>query len=897
MAVLTPQAQAYLVPNDTNYKILKEKSFQYILPEEQLEYFDLIKYYSDFITPIYENDFSWKLDERTSIVLASENNQIPNAFAMTTPNNLTVYYSGGVEFLESSATSSWLYVLSTHERAHIYQMNVKQSPSKELKYIFGNSPMVIIPFVPLPIFISPNLFLPTFIVEGNAVLNESRFSFGGRLFSGEARAIVTSLILDNKADLRYIINDHLFFPFGNEKYLIGGYFQNFLATIYGVQLVDNFFLNNANRYLNPFYLKTSFAETFYQSYETLYNQFLLDFKNKHQSFKKAHGNEIAFSLTEVYFSRNQDGSKVLFSTQKTGKSRREFHILNKDNLDFKTSETLLKTGKIFEVSKDKYASVGSDYIQQTKYLFSLFDEDQASLKAYEGKYVHDIKNNHISYFLMSKSLDTGELYLDNQFIAKTDSKSLMDETGHIYYFKQEGSKRSLFKNDERLFSIDGFYAILQDIPNEDEIYFTSTTEHGSGLFCYCQKKIQKIFNFDNVSKALKLDNHFLISSYESDGYHIYLTPAPVASAGSVNSSTPTTYQYPHLQSDTKPQLRLEKDPQKLSLSEKNSPQESKNFTNYLSPLEMRFSSFTPSIYTDMDEFVWLNQLSFVDPLFWSSLDLGFSFADKIGYNFLNYQYTPYLVNFFTSLTNETWNVNTVLNPRYRTDNHASIGMEYSIFSNAFNSLSSGLVYQNRKLGLKNYDNQKIYFQYTYSENYLLNYLPYRYLKIQPSAYKKDNSLVLNFLSEASAYLGADFYISLGYNYYQEKEDTLTANLNFKEKFKDKLSLLSFAPNLLIEKVEQSQIELRKELSNSSYYYRWPISIRRIAPYVGYQENKSYDINANFIKETLNFFNLGLEIEALLFHRIPSRIKILNSEIKTLERKENFWSLSFQQGFN
>ena len=176
-------------------------------------------------------------------------------------------------------------------------------------------------------------------------------------------------------------------------------------------------------------------------------------------------------------------------------------------------------------------------------------------------------------------------------------------------------------------------------------------------------------------------------------------------------------------------------------------------------------------------------------------------------------------------------------------------------------------------------------------------MPYRYFKIQPSAYKKDNRLILNFLSEASAYLGADFYVSLGYNYYQEKEDTLAFNLNTKQKFKETLSLLTFAPNLLIEKVEQSQIELRKEIPYSSYYYRWPISIRRIAPYIGYQENKSYDTTADFLRETLNIFNVGVEIEALLFHRIPSRIKIINSELKIQDKKEKFLGITFQQNFN
>lgn len=106
------------------------------------------------------------------------------------------------------------------------------------------------------------------------------------------------------------------------------------------------------------------------------------------------------------------------------------------------------------------------------------------------------------------------------------------------------------------------------------------------------------------------------------------------------------------------------------------------------------------------------------------------------------------------------------------------------------------------------------------------------------------------MTQASSYLGSDFYLSLGYNYYQDKFDTLAPNLNPKIKFKEKFPLLSFAPTLLIEQLEQYQLELLKEIPFSAYYYRFPVSIRRLAPYVGYQENKSYDLKGDFLRETL-----------------------------------------------
>lgn len=877
-------AKAYLVPNDSNYKILKEKDFQYILPENQLEYFNLIKHYSDFITPIYEKDFFWKLDERTSIVLASDNNQIPNAFAMTSPNNLTVYYSGGVEFLESSATSSWLYVLSTHERAHIYQLNVKQHPYKELKYIFGNDPVILIPFIPLPIFLSPNLFLPTFLVEGNAVLNESRFHVGGRLFSGESRALVAGLILDGKADLKYMMNDHIFFPFGNEKYLVGGYFQSYLASIYGVSLVDSFFSKNANRYLNPFYLKTSFAETFYQNYEALYSNFLEKMKNNFYSFQKAQGREIAFSISEVQFNKNLDGSKILFTTQETGKSRLFFNQLDSENLSLSKSETLLKSGKVFEITPGKFASVSSDFIDQTKYLYSLFDENKKSIKQFEGKYIHDMKSNNTSYFLMSKSIDTGELYLNDQFIAQTESKSFLDEAGNIYYFKQNGQERILFQNHKKLFSYKGFYGTLQEVISENEIYFVASSRNGSSLYLWNQGKIQKVLSADNIVRSLKLKDHFLVSALQSDGYHVYLIP----NENKYIDELPEVYSYSHF--DTQTSLDSE------SIAQKPTEATATSFSDYFSLTEMRFNRFAPSLYYDLDDVAWFNELSFIDPLFWSSLDMGFSLADKISYNYLTYQYTPYLVDIFTSLTNETWNTTNRLFPKYRTDTHLSLGFEYSLFSNAFHNLKTGLIFQDRTVGNKNYNNQKVYFEYSYSESYLLNYLPYRYFSIQPSAYKKDNSLIINVMTQASSYLGGDFYMSLGYNYYQEKFDTLAPSLNPKMKFKEKFPLLAFAPTLLIEQLEQHQLELLKEIPFSAYYYRFPISIRRVAPYLGYQENKSYDLKGNFLRESLKFFNVGLEIEALFFHRVPSRMRILNSEVTTLDKKENSIIINWNQEF-
>lgn len=875
---------AYLVPDNSSYKIHKEANFQYILPEENLKQLDLIKYYSDFITPIYEADFKWQLDERTSIVLASKNNQIPNAFAMTTPNNLTVYYSGGVEFLESSASSSWIYILSTHERAHIYQLNAKQSPSRELKYLFGNDPLVFIPFVPIPIFISPNQFLPSFIVEGNAVLNESRFQQGGRLYSGEARATVASLVFSDKADLKFLMNEHLYFPFGNDKYLVGGYFQNYLSQLYGIKKVNSFFIKNANRYLNPFYLKTSFSETFYKSYETLYQEFLSAFKNQHATFKRVNGTQVATSLAEIYFNRSLDESQVLFSTQPTGKSRKRLFKISTTDLSVSNEPTLLKSGKIFELDFGKYASNSSDYINQTKYLYSLFDDNQASLPDYEGKYTHDLKGKFHSYFLMSASIDTGELFLNDHFIAKTESKSLLDRNGNIYYFKQNKNFRELYKNTERLVSFEGYYSLLQDVISENEIYFTANTANGTSLYCFCQQKIQKIFNADNISRALKINNRFLVSAIESDGYHVY-----IADADSNQIQQPEVYTY---QSLTEKMLShdeaIHSSMSPIESKSQNNNNSDKEFSNYLSLREMRFNRFLPTFYSDEENYLWINQLGFIDPLFWSSLDFAFSVSDTYSYNFLNYNYSPYLIDFSFRVLNTTENG--------RTDTDYRLALEYPLFENPFHKFTTSLVLNKNFLGNKETDDPKVYFNYTYTESYLLNYLPYRYLGVQPSVMKIKDTLVTSFLVEFSYYLGADFYLSGGYNYYQTKEEKIISSFVKDTKYKNTFPLLAFSPSFLVENLEQSQLELLKEIPYSAYYYRFPISVRRVAPYIGYQDNKSYVTTEEYLKEQIVIYKTGLEVELLLFHRIPSRVRIMSAEVESQHSKENIFSLTLQQEY-
>ena len=101
------------------------------------------------------------------------------------------------------------------------------------------------PVFGLPIFIMPNILLPTFMLEGNAVLNESLYNNGGRLHNHRFKALVYMLAKDGKITANTLINDNLEFPYGEAKYIVGWFFMKYLYEQYGLSKVNQFFLHHS----------------------------------------------------------------------------------------------------------------------------------------------------------------------------------------------------------------------------------------------------------------------------------------------------------------------------------------------------------------------------------------------------------------------------------------------------------------------------------------------------------------------------------------------------------------------------------------------------------------------------------------------------------------------------
>ena len=177
---------------------------------------------------------------RNSVIFFSSQMQILNPHATIYPLSYIVMYpSSGAYFMDQWSIFHWSQDVLIHEMTHIYQLSQNSKWDRGLWWILGP-------------FSYRNVMLYSFVLEGSAVLNESVYGFGGRLFSGWARAFVFSQ-LKRGITLKRLLkpyND----PFSDEeKYLHGGYFFAYLHSQYGMKDINRFFSESGYFFPLDFY--------------------------------------------------------------------------------------------------------------------------------------------------------------------------------------------------------------------------------------------------------------------------------------------------------------------------------------------------------------------------------------------------------------------------------------------------------------------------------------------------------------------------------------------------------------------------------------------------------------------------------------------------------------------
>ena len=178
------------------------------------------------VYPRVTQALQWEPRTRTEIVVYSEFD-VANGFSTPLPFNLMGVFLTPPDDGELLDNSAWLDLLMVHEFTHAVHLDKVRGAPRVLQSIFGNVPWFI-----------PNLFQPSWVLEGLAVWNESEPSAGrGRLRGPWFEAWLRSERQRGFVSLAELSADGRSLPV-NKQYLYGAYFMDFVARRYGPEQIQ-----------------------------------------------------------------------------------------------------------------------------------------------------------------------------------------------------------------------------------------------------------------------------------------------------------------------------------------------------------------------------------------------------------------------------------------------------------------------------------------------------------------------------------------------------------------------------------------------------------------------------------------------------------------------------------
>jgi len=462
----------------------------------------------------YKDFFDWKLDETLYVGLISSHNQIANGFSTQWANNRQINYLGGTQLIDIFSTTSWLDTLLYHETAHNYQLNVKGSfVSRALHSVFGNGSFIF------PLYmVVPNLMENSFLLEGNAVLNESWHGNGGRLYSGINKAQTILQSKSGKIIESYMYNSRLEFPYGDSVYIQGGFYQLYIAEKVGLKHVNSYFKYHSEDFWFPVQTDASMKDAIGVNFRQSLKDFSDAYKELGKDFVEASGEHILSSQFFNSLSHSED--EIFFIINESGVEAPELVIFNKENQTIQKVQDSWLSGKVIK-NDNSYYTQGSANTSTTRIHQGLFDKDRYIKEDTKSKMVQGyLSDGKMVYFDVPSSYSQAQLYVEDEFYAQVNSSVIIDKDDNLYYFVQDGKKRTLYKNKTALYSYQGFYGIVSDIDSKGKIYFIANSELGSTLYAFADGKVERSSYADNIKEArLVNDTEFLISAISDKDYY------------------------------------------------------------------------------------------------------------------------------------------------------------------------------------------------------------------------------------------------------------------------------------------------------------------------------------------------------------------------------------------
>jgi hypothetical protein len=862
------------VSHDQPYFTRDGEGFQIISTQKNKEFANKTLSLEPPLHRLYEKQYGFKLDERLYVGLISDYNQIANGFSTPLPNVRQINYIGGTELVDSFCVRSWLETLLYHETAHNYQLNAKDNPvSRSLHTVLGNG------FLFLPFFTHPNIAVNSFLLEGNAVLNESWHGNGGRLYSGRFKA---QTLLQAKAGYltpERMHNHTLFFPYGEHHYIQGGFFQYFLAEKYGIEKTNRFFKKNSWDWYWPFKTNDAMERTFGRRFDSLLDKFAQKTLAESQNLVEVEGPVLARSAFFDFL--NKDKDEIVFLTSPESVRGPELVRYSLADRQIARERSAFLSGKVIKAEGNYFTQAGN-FVNPFRVYQGLFDRNAVIKPGTQSKMIQGyLSNGSPVYFDVPTSFDHPRLFVGDSFYGDVHSSVFIDSNDNLYYFTQEGKTRTLFRNKTALYSYSGFYGIVCDVDTAGSVYFVANSPWGSSLFRFTKSAaVERVHKADNIVDArLVSDRDALVAAVGADDYYYAVTPLT-----------------PDRQSNHNTVLYFENDPLYGSLPA--------NATAVSLDLDKPYHALTDMHYSGIDlsfgqdeEIGWVYNVSvnFGDPLGQNALSvLASRTPDEVSLAGVSYQNTQTFIRFNGVGYGVTETPENESSTNYRRSGVAAqasvpwLQRGYWMGNLDLTFQQDYLSYEREPLGLDFNIGQRKRFGLSLYDNSA------SYADVF-AVWDRGDQTVGGTLSGQTDF-PREWYLSVGAKgSFNDRDKRLTGERR-GVKIQPEATLFDYDPSLIsmgslrdsvyVKSAVKGGATVRKVLNHSLYYFTFPVSLRREGLYAAYN---AYGIDDFQETRVINEYTAGVQLDLLILNsfQLPLNLEYIHSDNDKLTYADRF----------
>ncbi|MBN1500554.1 MAG: hypothetical protein JW982_10375 [Spirochaetes bacterium] len=245
-------------PGKENWKTIETPHFRIHYTEglkvHAMKLTDITEKYYDILT----RREKWKPAAKTDVILMDVTD-FSNGYSTPFPENKVVMYLSRPQPHDTIGNfDEWLTLLFIHEYTHVLDIDMINGIPACGRVVFGR-------------IIVPNIIQPIFIIEGNAVLNESYLTGKGRLNSNYTEMIMRTEFEDGNAKSLAQASTYPYeWPAGNIPYLYGAYFNQYLLQT-RKKSFNRIFNANSNNVL-PFLNFMNSYDVYGTSFPALYDE-------------------------------------------------------------------------------------------------------------------------------------------------------------------------------------------------------------------------------------------------------------------------------------------------------------------------------------------------------------------------------------------------------------------------------------------------------------------------------------------------------------------------------------------------------------------------------------------------------------------------------------------------